>query len=197
MSVRLCLWRFFSRHLLGHNYDCLCKFSVLFDCLDGSRIDGYRYFFKILLQTCPRQVGLRLLQVQHCAMYPQSWSLSGEPSSDPNSDPNSDASPISDLSPISDAPPDFPDLPTPSPAGTWSAIRLGISADLAGHMVLVSSYLYTRPGVGILRLSSLRIPLARYALCISYFLCINFGFPSPGLLRFSGLEVALTAEESL
>ncbi|KAJ7890418.1 hypothetical protein B0H13DRAFT_2340934 [Mycena leptocephala] len=62
--------------------------------------------------------------------------------------------------------------------GIKSAIKPETSADHSGHVLLVSSHLYPRPSVGILRVSSLRIPLA-----------------SP--LRFSGLEVALTAEETL
>jgi hypothetical protein len=57
--------------------------------------------------------------------------------------------------------------------GIKSATKPGTSADHSSHVLLVSSHLYPRPSVGILRVSSLRIPLA-----------------SP--LRFSGLEVALT-----
>ncbi|KAJ7609338.1 hypothetical protein DFH06DRAFT_1148458 [Mycena polygramma] len=57
--------------------------------------------------------------------------------------------------PSSDAPPVRPDTITP-------VIKPGISADHSGHMSLCSSYMYSRPGVGILRVSSLRIPLTSF-----------------------------------
>jgi hypothetical protein len=48
--------------------------------------------------------------------------------------------------------------------GIKSAIKPETSANHSGHVLLVSSHLYPRPSVGILRVSSLRIPLAR---CVS------------------------------
>jgi hypothetical protein len=48
--------------------------------------------------------------------------------------------------------------------GIKSAIKPETSADHSGHVLLVSNHLYPRPSMGILRVSSLRIPLTR---CVS------------------------------